>query len=322
MTNQVNEGILCAANAALTGIAGAFTVAFVWRPSGALQAQGLINLLNAGGGSVLGCNPYSDALVYVGNNQGFTSSNPTVWQPSGLPWRIDVFTKVGGGTNTIRYHEYRFDTVTWAHADKGSFADGTNGPITQLTLGKLDGDEALNGKLAVAGVWDTALSDGDIETLEATLQAWVDLTPAGLWAFNTDDVASGAVDLTAGGADEISHSGTSFSAEEPSPFDYTLAGGGQVDVTGTAALGGLSAAVAVERVVSATGTAPLGGLSATGALARSVALSGAVSLGGLTAAGVITGGAAAVLRVRIGGQLVESAMVGSVRVAGVAVAFG
>jgi len=225
MTNQANEGITCAAGA-VTSDGGPITVAVLWKPA-TFAAMGLVTALNGSSAAVWNVNPFSDAVLYFGTNTDFASASPTVYNPSGLPWRLDVWTKPDGNS-TARYHEYRFDTTTWAHTDKAATTDGNNGPVASILLGKLDADESLNGLLGAVGVWNTELSDGNIETLEDTLQHWMDLSPAALWKFNTDDVAGGAVDLTGNGADETSHSGTSFSATEPSPFNYALSGGGYV----------------------------------------------------------------------------------------------
>lgn len=201
-------------------------------------------------------------------------------------WVLLAFTKASG-SDTPREHEYRYNTDTWAHAASASAVNdgGVPGAGGVLTVARWS-TAYLEGNIAVAGIWSSVLSDGDLETLTEQLSAWEDLSPAVLWAFNQDDVGDPVQDLTGGGANQTAITGTTVSADEPPGFSY----GGAVASSGTgwaAATGtGASAKVALSSGRLYVGAIGAGAAAKTGSGGGSLR-AGVYGLGrgGKTAAG-------------------------------------
>lgn len=143
-------------------------------------------------------------------------------------WVILVVSKAAG-TVLPRCHRYKFDTATWTHENMNATMADASGTADRVIFGERNAaSDDLNGKIALAGAWTSVLSDSDVELLDNGLSSWTSLNPVALWRFDTDNVVSGLQD-TIGGADETSHTGTTFSTDEPTGFSYAASaptGGG------------------------------------------------------------------------------------------------
>lgn len=177
---------------------------------------GLFAEFNGSAVSIWGINPYSgDGHVYFGTNVGFTATD--TWT-TGI-WYLTGLTKASG-SSTVRCHTYRYDTTTWTHTNYGNVSNGTNGSATELRTGWTSGADRLDGKMAACAVWTSVLTDLQIESLTARMSDWLALSPAWAVQFNQTNVAQNVLDLTNGGGNQSSLSGTSVSADEPSPWAY------------------------------------------------------------------------------------------------------
>jgi hypothetical protein len=195
----------------LTG--GNQTTLMLWKADSFTDC-GLIRGTNAGSSNVFSCNPYSgDGHIYF-NNQLMSWTNG-VWYLTGI-------TKPSG-TAPVRGHQIDLTTPgTWSHTNFGNLNDASNGPIASFEVGNLGGGDKLDGKLAAVGLWNSVLTDNQIESLTARLSDWLALSPVALWAFNQTDVATAVTDLTGGGANQSSINGTNVSADEPPGWSYAL----------------------------------------------------------------------------------------------------
>jgi hypothetical protein len=129
------------------------------------------------------------------------------------------------GTATPRMHKYVYNTATWTHQDgSAAIANGTLGATETIELGAwFNGVEGADVRLAVGGVYDSNLSDANLETAPLALQALLNLTPAALWRLDQASTSIAVNDLTAGGADQTSVTGTTVVGDCPAGFDWTLA---------------------------------------------------------------------------------------------------
>jgi hypothetical protein len=159
-----------------------------------------------------------------------TSGALTVDRTDG--WVIVGVSKTSGST-VPRFHVYKGGT--WSHGD-GTGAIGNS--VVPLD-GSIHFGQVFNGaiksqmELAVAAEFDTALSDGDFETLEDGWQTqdWFDLSPATLWDFNQASTSTPVEDLMGGGADEISITGTTVISDGPPAWTYGVTSVQTVELT-------------------------------------------------------------------------------------------
>jgi hypothetical protein len=127
-------------------------------------------------------------------------------------------------------------TGIWSHGAGGTaIADWTSpGASGTVRFNNASSSDWFNGKVAVRAAWSNLLpyaadtgGDAAIEAagLEDTLQAWVDVAPSALCPFNQDAVTTPVEDITGGGGDETSRTGTAVvTGDDPPGFDFTLGG--------------------------------------------------------------------------------------------------
>jgi hypothetical protein len=200
---------------------GPITLAVLWKAD-SVTDLGLIQGRNGAAATIVAVNPFSgDGLNYF-TSSGFSSTS--AWT-SGV-WYLGAWTKANGSA-AVRSHTYNYNTATWAHVNHGNVSDSAAGPITDWRVGMTGPADRLDGKIAAAGVWSSVLGDLAIEGMTATLGSWLSLSPAALWGFNQGSTATAVLDLTGGGADQTSISGTAVSADEPPGWSYSLGGGTQ-----------------------------------------------------------------------------------------------
>lgn len=121
-------------------------------------------------------------------------------------WYIMAFSVDGSGNGEI--HRWVQATNTWSHS-------GTLGTITSDNFAASGGfshahDPYWEIDLVVGGVWHSALSDANIETLSGSYAAWQALSPVHLWRYDQTPVND-----QAGSSDQTSLTGTTVSAGSP-----------------------------------------------------------------------------------------------------------
>jgi hypothetical protein len=157
----------------------------------------------------------------AGNRLGFNQQGVT-WDPQGPfvtvsnGWVLIAITKPAGSAVLCRKHRVSFTGGTTEHLD-GAFgfypftAPGVDG---RFVIGR-ENNPALNfdGDVAGAGVFPTALSDSNIESLLANWDRWVTLGAKHLWVMDQTSTATAVNDSISGGnANQLSVTGTSVTA--------------------------------------------------------------------------------------------------------------
>lgn len=139
-------------------------------------------------------------------------------------WILVVGTKAAG-TTMPRHHYYDFVSKEWHHTEPsegGPISDEAAGAVDIRFGGKSSAVGPFKGDIAAAAIFDYEMSDKEVESLVevANLGEWGKKGPKAAWFFNQGKISEPVADLTGGGADETSHSGTSVLEESPPPIPY------------------------------------------------------------------------------------------------------
>lgn len=195
---------------------GPITIVIVFRADGVSSDQVLIRARDSSNVKIW------DVLISGGQLFYATAGNFTGCS-SGLSantWYLWAVTKATGSAQ-VRDHlcVMTGGTDTWTHTDRGAMPDGT-GTVDHIRMSDGTGSARLDGYIAAEAVWSSVLSDAAIEALRPGLAAWNSAAPAAMWRLNDSPVQ----DLTSGGADQLSITGTTVdTGVEPPAFDYTIA---------------------------------------------------------------------------------------------------
>ena len=135
-------------------------------------------------------------------------------------WALIAFTKAAG-TTTPRFHKYVFSTNAWTHeAAATTIADPTT-PGTNVRLGGGSGPlGTATSRSRAAGT--PPLTDAQIESLPFSLASWFQVSPKGLWLLDQQATSQLVLDLSGGGANESSRTGTSVATASVPVFSYGL----------------------------------------------------------------------------------------------------
>jgi len=157
---------------------GAITMALALKP---FDNEALFeNMLALDGNAIFLSNDNPGVFKYFNGTE--VSSGLAITSASG--WQLLAMTKTAGVT-TPTFHRFIFGGA-WSHAVGGGTTDN-NGAGTVITVGNNDGGaEGIDGNILIAAVWDTALSDIQIEGLAATpgTADWIAASPKELWRFD------------------------------------------------------------------------------------------------------------------------------------------
>lgn len=166
---------------------------------------------------------------------GFNSSEVLVLRSAGTDRTVAAITLIetdgyaivgftkAAGTATSRGHIKLIPSGSWVHSDASSTHDDPSAATTSNRIGESqDGGRDTAGWIAAIGVFDTAMSDGTIETM-TSLQAWADhANNVLLWRVGDDPL----LDLTGNGADESAVTGTSIVSDlDDASFDLSITTG-------------------------------------------------------------------------------------------------
>lgn len=134
------------------------------------------------------------------------------------------------GSNTPRVHIYNYGTNAWTHENTGAaITDATAvGTTGSLAIGARNADQFMPGDIAIAGFWASNLTDGEVERLPIRLPDWYALAPTGLWLLDQGATTMSVPDLTGGGGNQTSLTGTAVSSNAVPLLTY---GGGPWLVT-------------------------------------------------------------------------------------------
>lgn len=199
----------------------------------------------------------------------------------GSTWYVAVITKPAGSAH-YRCHLWPYASNGSGVFDHGEASNAANhgdgSSITQIRIGQ--GDTRGNGSIAVVGVWNTELSDAQINTLRSgNLSAWSALSPAELISLQNWDGTNGATAVV-GTSAKTGITGTVGVGANPPGFNFALTT--TVALVGAMTVGGITGAGTITRKVNMTAAAAVGGITGAGTLKRTVNLAGAQLVGGIT----------------------------------------
>lgn len=201
----------------------ATTIAAIVRSASDVAAYRTIFTIADPAGHSYGLSPTDGVYYYDGSTVPESDSD---WVEAANGWMVVAVTKTNG-TVTPRFHRYTYSSTTWEHQDSGDTADDPTTPTgaSEVYLGASQPSfEGFACDLACVGYWPTtALSDGNIETLENNIANWEALSPASLWLLNQTNVATSVDDRT-GTSDQTARVGTTVLALSDLPFE--VGGGG------------------------------------------------------------------------------------------------
>lgn len=202
---------------ALTGQTAAGTFVVVARRGANSTFHTLVGLHNSGGSNTLYVQLNPSNNLIIGSGGGEESSMFTTTTSDG--WCLLAVTKASGSA-TPRFHRYVYSTNTWTHQDGGSSIDNGSSPGSGGTYRTAwQTGDLFNGDLAAVGIWDTPLSDAQIECLAHSLMQWYGMSPKAFWLFDQSSTTQPVMDLTGGGANQSSLTGTTV-ATLGAPIGY------------------------------------------------------------------------------------------------------
>lgn len=134
-------------------------------------------------------------------------------------WYLVALTKASGSV-AARFHIYNYSTRAWSHADAAAIANSGTPATTIWVGGDVGGgvNNCFGGDMQVAGYWNTALTDDQVEALANDTLAWARAKPTAWWTLSQPVVTDALVDVSGGGANESSRTGTLVSVGNPN-FD-------------------------------------------------------------------------------------------------------
>ena len=177
----------------------------------------------------------STQLMYSGfqaTNLGYYVSNTTddADGPAGLTygtadgWVLFAVTKASGNV-APRFHKTVLSSATHSHNAGANTAVDGGAPSGSgnVKLGAKDtGFDFFNGRMAVAAVFPTVLSDGTIEGLSTALANWVAAAPTGLWPLDQAAVGDGVLDIVGSSHQSAIVGTTVVTGDDPPGFDWSL----------------------------------------------------------------------------------------------------
>lgn len=162
--------------------------------------------------------------LYVSNGSAAITFSSTT------TWNIVAVTKTSG-TTTPRFHLKDIATGAWTHSDGGATctnasAGGSGGFID---IGEAADTDDLNARVALAGLWTTALSDVQVEALVTNKNTsdWTGhaVAPTAVWQLNQAAVTTSVNDLTANAVNQSARNGTSVvTGDDPSGWTFASSG--------------------------------------------------------------------------------------------------
>jgi hypothetical protein len=122
------------------------------------------------------------------------------------------------GTTAPRFHKYKVSTNVWTHENAGATIADPTTPSQGPTIGGIAAN--ANIELGVVGLWNVVLSDAQIEALPFSLSSWRQIGPSAMWLFDQQAIAQKIRDMSGGGANEATLTGTSVSTSSVPLLSY------------------------------------------------------------------------------------------------------
>jgi hypothetical protein len=215
---------------------GGITLAMIVKRTGT-SAGAIMTAANNANGGTYSCHVQLAVKAAANGNYLYASVNSgiVVDSVSTVPWTtadgwcLVAATKIPGPTPS-RLHKIPLGG-TPVHGNGATNQDNgqTLASTARWEFGRGEYGDWVTDKIAVAGVWNTALTDAQIEQLAANLRTsdWWSVSgdiPLALWEFNQTLVATPIVDLMSRGADETYRNNTTIDGADP-PSTWLFDGG-------------------------------------------------------------------------------------------------
>lgn len=197
---------------------GAHTIAVLWK-SDPLNANAALVGGYASGTQVRQFLADSGELFGTGDfSSGYPSGGVVV-----DTWYVGAISKPAGSAH-YRIHLWPYAAAGTGTMDHGEAPDAANhgdgSSLTEIRIGL--NDVRGNGLIAVVGVWDVELSDGQLDTLKSpNLSAWAALSPKELISLENWNGSTGATAVV-GTSTQSSITGSVGTGANPPSFDFSV----------------------------------------------------------------------------------------------------
>lgn len=226
----VDDDIVCATGGLSTNTFGTFAALIRRTAVGRAQWDTILGLhTSAGTGqNLFGIQGLNATTLYQG---GVNADGPAIFDTTN--WRLIVVRKASG-TVTPRFSVYNLGTQAWTHAaGSTTIANWTAPGSGGSTRFRFDASDYMQCRIAVRAAWNTVrwsadtAGDTDIQNagLHRSLDHWVGSAPSALWRFDQRATTEAVLDLTGGGANQTSITGTAVITNDDPPgfrFDRPL----------------------------------------------------------------------------------------------------
>lgn len=194
-------------------IGSGFTMVAVIRPKAAASAQQILGVENSSDQDVISMEIRDDDHL-IGVIDGVEQGDFTTLTAD--KWYIVAYSKSSGTSAPRGHYRNLTDAGAWGHANSSSVAHPARTPA-KITLGEWSNLDPALLHLAVVGIWNSVLTDAQIETLGQNLDAWEALSPS-WWA-----LANGTTPLfdeSGGGGNETDRQSGVTASAQTSPLDW------------------------------------------------------------------------------------------------------
>jgi trimeric autotransporter adhesin len=133
-----------------------------------------------------------------------------------------VFVAVSSNATTAhRIDKYVYNTNTWTQstATAGSVAAATANATFRIGNWNGSADAGLQGEIAALVQYNAQLSLSQLQSMAHDLNTWLFYQPVGMWVLDQSATTQSVVDLTGGGANQTSQTGTTIGTGSP-PIGY------------------------------------------------------------------------------------------------------
>jgi tyrosinase len=222
----VDDVIRCGVGGA--ALTGAFTVAVLMKKTRDGHMETFLCSHTSGGAATVLLGSDDTDYVYYEVNGAWGRGATKVRVTNG--WLLIVITKAAG-SSTVRVHSRPLTGTTWSHGAGSAGAQANPAATTggQWRFANRGTNVFEAPRLAVAGVWNVAMTDAQVEALATNKRTtdWASHAagaPRALWELNQTSVATPVADLTGNGAGQVSIVGTTVvTGDDPPAWVFGIA---------------------------------------------------------------------------------------------------
>jgi hypothetical protein len=195
---------------------GAYSFAVLFRGDSSAPAatRYLLHIFSSVPGFRRGFRVDSTGVLATGNLVTYVTGSTTINEDE---WIIVGVSKAAG-TATPRFHIYQGGS--WTHENASGTQTDPAGTDATVQFGTYGGVAWTQEDMAAAAVWNSELSDSEMESYTGWDRPAGWRYPDALWSFQQASVSEDVVDLTGGGADQSDRTGTTVITDGPESYFY------------------------------------------------------------------------------------------------------